>query len=500
MRRLLRPGTWPWLLAHELRVLWRSFGIRWGIFTALGFVFVVLAHVAGYVMARGHVFDTLVERMPATAIAMSVFVLLLVLSSAFGLAVRVLLERGDLDLLMTSPVPMTTIYTVRGVTVAVASIGSMALFLLPFANMGPFAGNWRALAAWPALGAVGLACAAIALAATLALVRWLGAKRARVVSQLLGAFLGIGLVFAMQLQPMLPARHRAAFGEWMKAQSRDGWLSHESPLLWPLRAFMGDGWPLAILVLVGVASFVLVIRGTQAAFLRAVQDAPQVPAARPKGGARADARAFRSGLARVVLAKELTLIARDPALLGRALLQVLFLIPLFVIMVQRGQPAQTVAAGLVVLTSSIAGTLAWMAVSGEEAAELLRAAPVDIERVRWLKVGAALMPVAIVVVPFLSWFAYRSVPDALAVAAFTAAALASGAVVQVWSTPLGGGRDPRQRYRQNPFVNIADTLCSFAWAIACWLALARSPWALLAGALALVAPAAAWLAARRERG
>lgn len=499
MRRtpFARPGTWPWLLAHELRLLWRSFGIRSRVIAALGVVFLLLAHAGGYLMARTNALHVLIERSPASAITISVFVILLVVSSAFGLAVRVLVERGDLDLLLTSPVPMTTIYAVRGLTVAAASVGSMALFVLPLADMGPFAGDWRLLAAWPTLAAIGLAAAALALAATLALVRWLGVRRARVASQVLGATVGIGFVLTMQLQPLLSARHRHALAAWLRAEEQGGWLSHDSPLLWPMRAFVGETLPLVLLVLIGVGLFVLVVRGSQAAFLRALQDAPQVPARRMREARTA--RPFRSGLARVVVAKEMRLLARDPALLARTLLQVVYLVPLFIIMVRKGQTAAVIAAGLVVLASGVGSTLAWMAVSGEEAPELLRSAPVDLERVRWLKVLAALFPAAALTMPFLVWLARESVAAAATAGLFVVLALASCAVVQAWSTALGGGRDPGQRFRRNPFVSIAETLCSFAWAGACWLAFMRSAWAVPVVAFALVAPAAAWLSARRQR-
>ena len=88
---------------------------------------------------------------------------------------------------------------------------------------------------------------------------------------------------------------------------------------------------------------------------------------------------------------------------------------------------------------------------------------------------------------------------AIVAAAFIVLSLGSGAVVQVWSTPLGSSRDFRQRYRQNPFVSIVETLAGLAWAFACWLALRGSLWTLVAIAAACVAPAAAWYSGRRQR-
>ena len=490
------PGSWPWLLAHELRLLWRSFGIRSRIIAAFAVVFLLLAHAAGYAALQAHALETMLARAPGAAIGITIFVCLLVLSSAFGLAVRVLLERGDFDLLVPSPMPMTTVYAVRGIAVAMASVGSLALFLLPLADMGPFAGQWRKLGAWPALGALGLVCASIALAVLLLLVRWLGLRRARVAAQVLGAVVGVGFVLAMQVPGLLSATSQAHLRAWGAAQAGSSWLGSGSPLLWPFRAFMGEGAPLAAMVAVAIASFVVLVRTTHGAFLRAAQEAPQVPAARA-GGREVPPRAFRSGLVRVVMAKELTLIARDPMLIAKALLQLLYLVPLLLVTLKRTQPLGLVAAALVVLASGLAGTLAWITVSGEEAPDLLASAPVPLERVRWLKVATALVPVAVVVLPFLGWYAHLSFFAAGVAAVFVAAALASSAVVQVWATPLGGGRDLRKRHRQNPFVHIADTLSSFGWGLACYLAVEGSPWLVAGVLLGLFAPATAWLSARR---
>jgi len=490
------PGSWAWLLAHELRLLWRSFGIRSVVMGVLALLFVALAHAGGWVMLRQHVLETMLARAPAGLALISVFTLFLALSSAFGLAVRVLFERGDTESLLASPVPISTIYAVRGMTVAAASVASLALFLLPFANMGPFVGQWEKLGAWPAIGALGLACAAVAMLGTLSLVRWLGIRRARVAAQLAGAFIGAALVLAIQAESLLPRGARDALRARLAVSG--GWLASDSPLLWPVRAFMGEGLVLLAWVAASVTLFVLVVRGTRRWFLRAVQDAPQAAPARRRSPARAS-RPFRAGVARVVMAKELRLVRRDPALIAKTLLQAIYLIPLFIVLVRRTQPAELLASGLVLLVTSLGGTLAWITVSGEEAPELLGSAPVSLDRVRWLKVAAAMAPVAIIALPFLVAFAAISWTLAAVATVFVVLALASSGVVQVWSTPLGGAaRDVRQRFRQNPFVNLADMVSSFGWAMACWLALQASPWLPVALGVGLLAPLAAWLAGRRE--
>lgn len=494
MPRLEPPG-WPWLLACELRLMWRAFGLRSWPMAALGVLLIAFAHLAGFAFWRSGLLTRGVQAASAAYAAVTVFVVLLVLSAAFGLAVRALFERGDLDLLGSSPVPVTHVFATRGIAVAAGAVAPVALFVLPVADMGPLAGHWGALAAWPALFAIGLACAAAGFAGTLALVRWIGARRARVAAQVAGAFIGAALVLAMQLQSMLPRSAQRAVARWMEGEEGRAALGPDSILLWPLRAMLGEIVPLLAIVALAVGAFAWVVRGTARQFSEAVM-APEAIAT----GRRRDRGAgeFREGLARIVVRKELLLMARDPMLIGKSLLQVLYLIPLFVVMARHGQGPEALAAGLVLLSASIAATLGWIAVSGEEAPDLLGSAPVGMARLRALKVVGATIPIAVLVLPFIAWYAVNAAAVAPTVALFVAAAVLSSAMVQVWGTRLGAGRDLAVRRSQGWLLRLADNVSSFGWAGACYAAMSGAPWFLVALALAvgLFGPVGAWLSSR----
>jgi ABC-2 type transport system permease protein len=460
----------------------------------LGLVIVVGMHVAAYAFLRRFDPDAALARGAGAAIVASAFVLLLVLSSAFGLAAHALFTRGDLDLLLSSPVPVANVYAARGVVVGIGAVATVAVFLLPFANVAPLHGHWRALAAYPVLAAIGLACAALAFAATFALVRAFGLRRARVIAQVAGALAGGAMVLAMQAQAILPRSAREGFAAWMSSDAVAWWLSRDSPLLWPLRGLWGEALPALGTVAAAVALFALVIRATTPSFAAAATQ-PPVPAAgsRPRSAA---ARRFRSGVARIVIAKELTLIARDPLLIAQTLLQVVYMVPLFLILLRNSQPPALMAAALVMLAMSLAGSLAWMTVSGEESPDLLGSAPVSLERVRWLKAAAAVLPVAVLALPFLAWFAIELPRAALVLAPCLAAGLFSSAVVQVWTAKPNPRRDLRVRHKQGFLVNLAELLSATGWALVCYLAITRVGEWYWGAALALVSPAVAWISAR----
>ncbi|HEY4998296.1 MAG TPA: hypothetical protein VII36_04095, partial [Usitatibacter sp.] len=102
-----RPATWQWLLAHEARLLWRmSGGGRLAILIVFGGLLLAAAHVAGWALMRHFDLEAVLQKGPGFVVLLTAFVMLLVLSAAFGLAVSVLFGRGDMDLLLSSPVPI----------------------------------------------------------------------------------------------------------------------------------------------------------------------------------------------------------------------------------------------------------------------------------------------------------------------------------------------------------------------------------------------------------
>jgi ABC-2 type transport system permease protein len=294
----------------------------------------------------------------------------------------------------------------------------------------------------------------------------------------------------------LPRAARAWLAGLLAPLQGSGVLTTGSPLLWPLRAMLGEALPFLALAMASLALFVLVMRYAASHFARAVQEGPAVAAPLRRPGALHAVRPFREGLVRIVVRKELLLLARDPMLVGKSLLQVLYLIPLFLLMVRRGQAVESLSAVLVLLSASIAATLAWISVSGEEAPELLRCAPVPLGRLRRLKVLGAVIPIAVLALPFLAWYASESVKTALVVAAYVAVAICSSAMVQVWGTPLGAGRDLKARRSQNLVLRLVDNVGTFGWAGACYATLLGSPWALAGIAAGCLGPAAAAIAAR----
>ncbi|MBC8023947.1 MAG: hypothetical protein H7Y14_12550, partial [Burkholderiales bacterium] len=324
--------------------------------------------------------------------------------------------------------------------------------------------------------------------------RAFGARRAKTVAQIAGAFLGAAIFLAMQSFNFLPRETQRGLLAWSRGDAAQSLIGPDSVLWWPFLALMGEPLPFIAVMALCLGVFVLVVIRAERLFLEGTRES--VTAAPRRAAGR---REFRAGLARVVIAKEMRLILRDPRLISQMLMQVLYLLPLFFLLVRKDSTQQLLAPTIILVASTLAGNLAWMTVSGEEAPDLVGSAPVSRERILWLKVAAALAIPLAICAPFLGYYATVSVADFAAFATCLAGTLASCAVVQIWTERPGSGRDLRKRAQASKLVNLVEFFSAGGWAGACYLMMLGSWWALAAMALALIAPATAWLL-RRVRG
>jgi ABC-2 type transport system permease protein len=486
--RLRAPG-WPWLLAHELRLSWRSAKASLVSFTVIVGIFWVLLHVAGWFLMRSPQHLVQGQAVVVTGL-ITWFLLFFALATAFGLAVVALFERGDLDLLLSSPIPPRTVFAVRGLGVALQSVGILVLLWSPFADGAAMHGHWRMLAGYPVLAAAGLGATALAFAATLALVRAFGVRRAKVIAQVLAAVVGAGIFLASQAANMVPGDWQRGLVAWMRSDAAKAWLGPESALWFPARAMFGDPVAAIAMLAAGVGLFTAVIVLFERRLLEGTRES-EGPIVRRRRGA--GLRAFRSGLGTIVVVKELRLLWRDPRLISQTLLQVLYLFPLVFVGLRHGRTMEILAAAVILITTTMAGNLAWMTVSGEEAPDLIGAAPVAKQGVLWLKVAAALVAPVALGIPFLVVYAMQSWSAAVIFTICFAGALTSSAVVQAWNARPGSGRELRKRMQSGKLANLVEFVGTAGWASACFALLHGTAWGLAGIAVGLAAPALAWL-------
>ena len=497
---LLPPGSAPWLLRHELRLAWRRLGgVHGRIWFGLGLLAWLAFHGLPYLLLRWPGAGPVPPNLSLLLGAILWFVFALMLSHAITFSVDVLFDRGDLDLLLASPVAPATVFAVRGLGVAIACVTLYAILLTPFANVAIALGQFRFAAIYPALAAMALLAAASGMALTLLLVRWLGARRARTAAQLLGAFVGAGFFLVAQAGSVFGDERVAGWIAAIRHAAEGGPIAQLAGLVrLPFVAMVGEPLPLAVLAVAGFGAFSLVVAATGKSFLFGTQES--VTEAAPAAEAGRAVAPFGEGLWRVVLVKEWKLIRRDPQLIGQTLLPVLYLLPMIFLWGRQSHGNPVFVPAVVIAATTLASGLAWITVAAEDAPELVAAAPVALAQVRRVKLAAALLPVWALVVPVLVHLAVSDVGAAFVFAVCVVGSTVSVGLVHLEVSEPGDRRQMRRRGRGNWRGSVLEVGVAVSWGALAWCLIASPGFAAVAAAAALAAPLAAlWIGRSRRR-
>jgi ABC-2 type transport system permease protein len=195
-------------------------------------------------------------------------------------------------------------------------------------------------------------------------------------------------------------------------------------------------------------------------------------------------------------AKEWRLLKRDPWLLSQSLMQILYLIPPAVLLFRNygdGDNAFVLLAPILVMAlGQLAGGLAWLAVSGEDAPDLVATAPVGAASTLRAKVEAVLAIIVAAASPFLVVVAFSAPFVALVTALGIAAAAGSAVAIQLWFQVRSSRGQFRRRQTASKASTFAEAFSSILWAGATCLAAAGSAFSLLFAGLALTVLWFAW--------
>ncbi len=340
----------------------------------------------------------------------------------------------------------------------------------------------RWFSAYGGAAARGISAAAVAVALAAGLFRLLGAARTRSVSQVVAAVIGAAFAIAIQGGAILsygdPSRVTALSSSDLVSRAP----GPASPLWWPARALLGDtgllagGFLLSCLLLLGAVA--AVSPGFAASAIAASGATTAIP------DATARRRAFRRrSPARVLREKEWVLLLRDPWLISQTLMQVLYLIPAALLLWRSfGSGASNlpvIVPVLVMGAGQLAGGLAWLAVSGEDAPDLVRTAPVSPGQVLRAKLEAVMGAVAIVVAPLLLTLAFVSPATALTAGLGIAASAGSATAIQLWFRSQARRSQFRRRQTSSRIATFSEAFSSIMWACVATLA-AKGFWPLAA--------------------
>ena len=196
---------------------------------------------------------------------------------------------------------------------------------------------------------------------------------------------------------------------------------------------------------------------------------------------------FRSTSPRGALRrKEWTLLRRDPWLVSQTLMQMLYLIPPAVLLWRSfddGNGAyQLLVPVLVMAAGQLAGGLSWLAISGEDAPDLVATAPVPPSFVIRAKIEAVLGVIAVVFAPLVAVLAIASPWHALITCGGIVVAAGAATSIQLWFRSQAKRSQFRRRQVSSRVATFAEAFSSIGWAataavaaVNLWLAIAPGP-------------------------
>jgi ABC-2 type transport system permease protein len=149
-------------------------------------------------------------------------------------------------------------------------------------------------------------------------------------------------------------------------------------------------------------------------------------------------------------------------------------------------------------SGQLAGGLAWLAVSGEDAPDLIGSAPVTPRTVVLAKIEAVLGLVALVAAPLVSGLALTAPAFALVALLGVIVAAGSATLVQIWFGRRAKRSDFRRRQTSSRLATLSEALTCILWATVALLAAADNWIAVVPAILALLILASAWIVRPRQ--
>lgn len=503
---MTQTGTIAWFARHEARLAWRDWlwlmsggRRRRGQRVALGLiVFALVLHGVAY-LTLAHSAELLGPPDRRTLVLITGTLAMyaaLMLSQAMEAVTRAFYGRADLDLILSSPTAAWRLFAVRIVAMAV-TIALMSLALAaPFINMLAWLGGARWLSAYGVVAALAMVAVSIAVVLTVVLFRAIGPKRTRFVAQIVAAVIGASFVIGVQFAAILSLGTLSRVALLQSSVIVDYAPATTSVLWLPAHAVYGD-WP-ALFGVLGFGAIALTIAvylyapqfgrfalAAAGVSRKAIPQTARVSAFRPRSAAQALRR------------KEWVLLWRDPWLMSQSLMQLLYLLPPMFLLwrsfYQHSRGGPLIVPVLVMAAGQLAGGLAWLAISGEDAPDLVASAPVTAARVVRAKVEAVMGAIAVAFFPLLAVLGFLDPVSSVAGFWGIVFSAASATLIQFWFRAQAKRSQFRRRQVSSRIATIAEALSSITWASAGALAAAGTWFALAPGLVAIAIIGGTWM-------
>ena len=495
-----RPGSILWFARHEAMLSWRLWlsimaGGRRGKdrIAKIGLiVFIVAMHGLAYILLEPILTNADFKQNVQVLVAITGFLLLsffMMLSQTLESVTRAFYTRDDLDLILSSPIAPGRLFAVRMGAIAFSSAGMTVLLAAPAINIAALLNDPSWFAAYIVVFGLSALATGLAILTTLGLFRTVGAKRTRFVAQIIAAVVGAGFLIGIQVAAILSLGSTAKFSLLSSNLILDAAPAVESWFWMPADAVMGNLGAAVLVFAAGLAGLLFVIRATADNFGKHVLNAAGLTV-QHKTNIK-NRQLFRTTSRRQSLRiKEWTLLGRDPWLVSQTLMQILYLIPpALILWTKYGSDTNAhviLAPVLVMAFGQLAGGLAWLAISGEDAPDLIATAPITRPAITGAKIESIMALLGVLALPLLLALSFFSVKGAVITALGIATAATSAIAIQLWFRTPSRRSSFRRRQTASRAATFSEAFSSIAWAGTTGLAAAGSGFAIVMGVFAVM--------------
>lgn len=471
------PASLAWFARHEWSLIWRdAIAMMTGghrtrrivLFAVLALAALAMHLMANALLAPWIAAGIAPDKPTLVLISGSGFLFWTVmLSQALESVTRAYYARADLDLILSSPASARKLFAVRTGTTAVATMLLACLLASPMIDVLALRAGPQWLMAYLVLAALSALATAIAVLVTIALFRLAGPKRTRFIAQIVAAVIGAGFIIGIQAAAILYAGDMSRFTLLRDAQIIAAAPGLDSVLWLPARAAMGDVSALIGVALLGFCALAAVIALASTGFGQHAIAAAGISQTRTVQNTTGR-RFVRASQKQTLRRKEWKLLLRDPWLLSQTLMQILYLVPPgLMLWLNFGASAGVyivVVPVLVMASGQLAGGLAWLAISGEDAHDLVVTAPVSQRIVLTAKIEAVLASIAVILAPLLVLIAFGSLLMAAITALCAALSAGSATAIQLWFRVPMRRTMFRRRQVASRAATISEAFASIMWA------------------------------------
>jgi ABC-2 type transport system permease protein len=187
--------------------------------------------------------------------------------------------------------------------------------------------------------------------------------------------------------------------------------------------------------------------------------------------------------------KEWMLLRRDPWLISQTLMQILYLLPpalLLWITFRDGNAAYVVLIPVIVMAAGqLAGGLAWLTISAEDAPDFVTSAPIARSSVLLAKVEAVIGMIALVFTPMAAMLAFDSLRAGVILALGILVSAAAATLIQLAFRVQAKRSHFRRRQTSSRIATFAEAFSSISWAATAAMAADGTWFALVPGLAAL---------------